>query len=144
MRRNTMSTAMNPVVHFEMPYERRERMAEFYQAAFGWQTQMLGEDMGDYVIATTTDSDENGPREPGRINGGFYAKRPDWPAQHPSIVIAVDDIKGSMKRVAEAGGKLLGEPMEIPGIGLYISFFDTEGNRVSILQPFPRTAARPK
>jgi hypothetical protein len=28
--------------------------------------------------------------------------------------------------------------MEIPGIGQYVSFMDTEGNRVSILQPSPR------
>jgi hypothetical protein len=25
--------------------------------------------------------------------------------------------------------------MEIPGVGLYVSFFDTEGNRVSMMQP---------
>jgi hypothetical protein len=25
--------------------------------------------------------------------------------------------------------------MEIPGVGKYVSFFDTEGNRVSMLQP---------
>jgi predicted enzyme related to lactoylglutathione lyase len=37
--------------------------------------------------------------------------------------------------VAEAGGEVLGEPMEIPGHGLYVSFFDTEGNRVSMMQP---------
>ena len=42
---------MNPVVHFEMPYDNRERMAKFYGSAFGWQTQMLGEDMGNYVLA---------------------------------------------------------------------------------------------
>ena len=27
-----------------------------------------------------------------------------------------------MKKVTEAGGKVLGEPMEIPGYGLYVSF----------------------
>jgi uncharacterized protein len=130
-----MSNKMNPVVHFEMPYDNRERMAQFYQTAFGWQTQMLGEDMGNYVLATTTESDENGPKESGRINGGFFLKKPEWPAQHPSIVIAVGDIKGSMKKVEEAGGKVLGEPWDIPGVGLYVSFIDTEGNRVSMLQP---------
>ncbi len=67
--------------------------------------------------------------------GGFYPKRDDWPAQYPSVVIAVDDIRGSRKKVEEAGGKVLGEPMEIPGVGLYVSFFDSEGNRVSMLQP---------
>ncbi len=34
---------MNPVVHFEMPYDDRKQMAEFYRAAFGWKTEMLGE-----------------------------------------------------------------------------------------------------
>jgi predicted enzyme related to lactoylglutathione lyase len=33
---------------------------------------------------------------------------------------------------------VLGEPMEIPGVGHYVSFIDTEGNRVSMLQPIPR------
>ena len=50
---------MNSVVHFEMPYDDRKRRAKFYQDAFGWQTRMLGEEMGNYVIATTTESDES-------------------------------------------------------------------------------------
>jgi hypothetical protein len=99
---------------------------------------MLGEEMGNYVLATTTESDESGPQKPGAINGGFFPKKPDWPAQHPSLVIAVDDIHAAMTEVAEAGGKVLGEPLEIPGVGQYVSFLDTEGNRVSMLQPGPR------
>jgi uncharacterized protein len=135
---------MNPVIHFEMPYDNRERMAKFYGSAFGWQTQMLGEDMGKYVVATTTATDDNGPKKPGAINGGFYAKQDDRPAQYPSVVIAVDDIKNAVKKVKEAGGNVLGEPMEIPGIGQYVSFTDTEGNRVSMLQPLPRLAQSAK
>ena len=131
---------MNPVVHFEMPYDDRSRMAKFYESAFGWQMQMMGEDMGNYVVATTTESGESGPKRPGAINGGFFPKKPDWPAQHPSVVIAVDDIRSAMKGVTHAGGKVLGEPMEIPGVGQYVSFFDTEGNRASMLQPLPRSA----
>jgi len=126
---------MNPVVHFEMPYDNRDRMATFYESAFGWQTQKLGAEMGNYVLATTTETDQGRPKQAGTINGGFYSKNPEWPAQHPSIVIAVDDIKESIKKVAAAGGQVLGEPMEIPGVGQYVSFMDSEGNRVSMLQP---------
>jgi uncharacterized protein len=129
---------MNPVVHFEMPYDNRERMAKFYGTAFGWQTQLLGQEMGNYVVATTTATDDRGPKTPGAINGGFFEKKDDWPAQYPSVVIAVDNIKDAVKKVKDAGGKVLGEPMEIPGIGQYVSFTDTEGNRVSMLQPLPR------
>jgi uncharacterized protein len=135
---------MDPVVHFEMPYENRERMANFYETAFGWQTQMLGDDMGNYVLATTTETDENGPKKPGAINGGFYPKDPDSPAQYPSIVIAVEDIKKAVKNVTDAGGEVLGEPMEIPGVGQYVSFTDPEGNRVSMLQPIPHHWHAPK
>jgi uncharacterized protein len=129
---------MDPVVHFEMPYENRERMAKFYGTAFGWQTQLLGEEMGKYVLATTTETGDTGPKKPGAINGGFFEKKADRPAQYPSVVIAVEDIQGTIKRVKDAGGKVLGDPMEIPGVGHYVSFTDTEGNRVSILQPLPR------
>jgi uncharacterized protein len=74
-------------------------------------------------------------KNPGAIKGGFYKKSAGMPAQYPSVVIAVGDIKEAMKKVTEAGGQVLGEPMEIPGYGLYVSFFDTEGNRVSMMQP---------
>ena len=46
---------MNPVVHFEMPAEDRKGMPDFYTKVFGRKTQMLGPEMGDYVLATTTD-----------------------------------------------------------------------------------------
>lgn len=126
---------MNPVIHFEMPAEDRKRMTEFYTKVFGWKTEQLGEDMGNYILAFTTDSDEKGPKRPGAINGGFYQKAQDKPMQYPSVVIAVDDIKAHAKTVENAGGKLLGEPWEIPGVGFYASFLDTEGNRLGMVQP---------
>jgi predicted enzyme related to lactoylglutathione lyase len=128
---------MNPVVHFEMPAADRNRMAAFYQRAFGWKTQMLGPEMGNYVVVTTAESDVKPGAPAGAINGGFFEKKPDWPAQHPSVVIAVEDVSAAMQRVNAAGGKTLGEPMQIPGIGKYVSFYDTEDNRVSMLQPDP-------
>jgi predicted enzyme related to lactoylglutathione lyase len=127
---------MNPVVHFEMPAEDRKRVADFYTKAFGWQTQFLGPEMGDYVLATTTEPGPDGrPKTPGAINGGFFPKSDEQPAQYPSVVIAVDDIQEHIKKVNQAGGEVLGDPVEIPGVGRYVSFLDTEGNRVGMLQP---------
>ena len=104
---------------------------------------MLGEDMGNYVLATTTETGKSGPKKPGAINGGFFQKKPDWPAQYPSVVIAVDDVKDAIRNVIDSGGKVLGEPMEIPGVGHYVSIIDTEGNRVSMLQPIPHNGHTP-
>jgi predicted enzyme related to lactoylglutathione lyase len=130
---------MNPVVHFEMPAADTRRMSEFYTRAFGWKTKQLGPEMGNYVLVQTTETEENGfPREPGRINGGFAARSESF--QAPNLVIGVENIREAMRKVAAAGGTVLsgqraGEPDDIPGVGLYASFIDTEGNRVGMLQP---------
>jgi uncharacterized protein len=127
---------MNPVVHFEMPYDDAGRMAKFYKSAFKWKMKKMGKKMGDYVLATTAESASDGrPEEPGSINGGFFPKKAEMPEQHPSVVIAVDNITKAMAKVNKAGGQVLGEPMDIPGVGAYVSFMDTEGNRASLLQP---------
>jgi predicted enzyme related to lactoylglutathione lyase len=126
---------MNPVVHFEMPYENKERLVKFYSQVFGWQMQKLDKEMGGYFTAMTTEVDEKRMiKRPGAINGGFYPKQSDAPSC-PSVVIAVDDLKEAMKNITDAGGKVLGKPVEIPGMGQYVSFIDSEGNRVSLLQP---------
>ena len=126
---------MNPVIHFEMPAEDRKRMSKFYTGVFGWKTEQMGPEMGEYVVVTTTESDMGRPKTPGAINGGFYQKTEDKLSQSPSIVIQVDDLKEHLDKIKKAGGKILGEIMDIPHVGLYVSFQDTEGNRVGILQP---------
>jgi uncharacterized protein len=126
----------NAVVHFEMQYEDVGRVMEFYTKAFGWGMKKLGEEMGFYVTAATAETDDKMMvKTPGAINGGFYPLKSAPKAKCPSVVIAVEDINKAMDDIKNAGGKVLGKPTEIPGIGMYASFTDTEGNRVSILQP---------
>jgi hypothetical protein len=129
---------MDPVVHFELPAEDRERMAAFYRAAFGWQIELLGPEMGSYTIATTTETVDGRPTTPGEINGGFFLRSDDATANTPSVVIAVEDIDATISAVEQAGGTVSGPPMEIPGVGTFAGFRDSEGNRVSMLQPLPR------
>lgn len=125
----------NPVVHFEMPYEDENRISNFYEQAFGWKMIKLWEDMGNYITAHTSETDENNMvKTPWTINWWFYPKNNDMPAQYPSVVISVEDIKNAMIDIKSAWWKVLGEPIDIPWVWLYVSFFDTEGNRSSILQ----------
>ncbi|HSX05678.1 MAG TPA: VOC family protein [Candidatus Saccharimonadales bacterium] len=125
----------NPVVHFEMPYKDAGRVSTFYKQAFGWDMVNAGEQMGNYITAATAATDENRMvKTPGTINGGFYSLNSAPQSTAPSVVISVDDLDQAIKDIEAAGGTLLGKPQEIPGIGLWVSFNDTEGNRVSILQ----------
>ena len=89
-----------------MPYEDRARMASFYTNAFGWKAQMMGPEMGDYVVVHTTETDEQGMiQRPGAINGGFYKKSASAPS--PSVVISVPDIHAAMQKVKDAGGQVV-------------------------------------
>ncbi|MHB8845020.1 MAG: VOC family protein [Nitrospirota bacterium] len=134
-----MRGKMYPVIHFEMPAKDNERVREFYESVFGWQITRLRPDMGDFQLAFTTETDKTSrmPKKPGAINGGFYKRtKPD---EQIKITILVDDIQEVVKRIKAAGGKFLsggqgGEVDEIPGVGLFASFLDTEGNVVSIYE----------
>jgi len=136
---------MNPVVHFEMPAKDKKRVSDFYSKAFGWQMNQFGPEMGNYLLANTTETDENRmPLKPGAINGGFFDYQDKDGFNVPHLVIAVDNIEESMKKVEEAGGKILGGMSgpdkidEIPGVGRYVSFDDSEGNHLGMLQPFTK------
>lgn len=123
----------HPVVHFEMPADDKDRVSKFYSEAFGWDMNKLGPEMNEYVLATTTETDKEGmPTTPGAINGGIYQKGED---ETIHFVISVDNLKDHMEVVKKAGGKIKGEPMDIPGIGKFVMIEDTEGNPVGMLQP---------
>ncbi len=125
---------MDSVVHFEMPAENKKRCSEFYTKVFDWKMQQLGENMGDYLLAETAETDKNHMvKTPGTINGGFF-KKGEY-GNIPHLVISVSNLDESMKKVEKLGGEVLGKPTEIPGIGMFVMFKDTEGNKVGMLQP---------
>lgn len=126
----------SPVVHFEMPTKDKKRVSEFYSKVFGWQMQQMGSEMGNYVLAQTTETDEQGMvKTPGNINGGFFEYKDEQGFQYPHVVIQVDNLEEAMKNVTDNGGQVLGSPMDIPGIGKYISIKDSEDNNVGMIQP---------
>ncbi len=124
---------MNPVVHFEMPYKDNKRVSKFYGTVFGWGMQYLPK-MGSYVLATTSPVTKNNMhKNKGAINGGFYPKSKDAGTVH--LVISVDNLNKHMEAVKKAGGKIIGKPMDIPGIGKFVMIKDTEENKIGMLQP---------
>ena len=124
------------VVHFEMPAKDKKRVSDFYSKVFGWGMVQTGPEMGNYTLAQTAETDKDGMvQTPGAINGGFFDYKNEEGFSAPHLVIAVDDITQSMGEVKAAGGEIKGEIMDIPGVGKYISFKDTEDNLVGILQP---------
>jgi hypothetical protein len=129
---------MGKVVHFEIPADDEGRARAFYGSIFGWRLQELPE--MDYTILMTTPVDQQTqlPLEPGAINGGLMKRSPDTPA--PVITVDVESIDDALRRIEAAGGSTVRARTEIPGMGAFAYFKDTEGNVVGLWETRPATA----
>ena len=128
---------MDKVVHFEIPADDLSRATEFYRSIFGWDLQdMQGEAMGLYTLARTTPVDEKtqAPTEPGAINGGLMKRVADTPS--PVITIQVDGIDDTLKKIEAGGGSTVQARTEMPGMGAFAYFKDSEGNVMGLWETF--------
>ncbi len=112
------------IVHFEIPHDDGDRARAFYEKAFGWQVMPMPE-MG-YTLIMTGPSGEQGPSEPGFINGGMMQR--EEPFTGPNLVIDVENLEDALKSVNEAGGTTVSERQAVGDMGFVAYFKDTEGN----------------
>ena len=69
------------------------------------------------------------------VGGGFNPINPENPAGTVTVYINTDNITETLGKIEGLGGKVLAQPMQIPGVGLFAVFCDLDGNKVALLQP---------
>ena len=122
---------MAKVVHFEIPFDNKDRAMKFYADTFGWNLQDMPQ--MSYVMATTVDVDSNfRPKESGAINGGLMQRPKEAP--NPTIYLDVESVDDAIEKVKAAGGKVVTPTTPIPGMGAYGRVKDTEGNVIGLFQ----------
>ena len=122
---------MDKVVHFEIPFDDKDRAMKFYAASFGWQLADMPQ--MNYVFARTTDVDgRQMPRDPGAINGGLLQRPREAP--HPAIYVDVASLDETLGKVQAAGGRVVTPKTPIPGMGAYARIADPEGNVIGLFQ----------
>ena len=113
----------NPVVHWEMMSRDPAKVADFYAKIFGWNVKHMPE--MNYRLVDTGGQ--------GGINGGIM--KPDKPEPWPgnlTMYIDVDDLAAYRKRVVDAGGRILIEEQEVPGMGKFALFTDPDGRMMGL------------
>jgi uncharacterized protein len=122
---------MDKVVHFEIPFENKQRAMKFYSETFGWQLTEMPQ--MNYVIASTVEvDDKHMPKESGAINGGLFERPKEAP--NPTVYVGVESVDSSVKKVEAAGGKVVTVKTPIPGMGAYARVADTEGNVIGLFE----------
>jgi predicted enzyme related to lactoylglutathione lyase len=118
------------VVHFEIPFDDGDRARGFYKEVFDWQVQTMPE-MGGYTLVTSGPSGDQGPTEPGFINGGMLS-REDATHSGPVIVVDVDSIDATLEKIAGLGGSPVAPKTPVGDMGFAAYFKDPEGNVVGL------------
>jgi len=119
---------MDRVVHFELPYDNKERSSKFYSEIFGWKLIDIPE--MEYTMVHAAEVDKNNMvTDKGAINGGLFQR--DKTADKPLIVIGVKSIDETIKKVLSSGGKVVTPKTPIPN-GSYARIQDTEGNIIGL------------
>lgn len=105
------------IVHWEFWSEDPARISDFYQKVFDWHIRPIPE--MNYCVVETGGK--------GGINGGIMKPQAGpWPGKM-TFYIDVDDLDAFGRKIQKAGGKLVVEKMEVPGVGQFSLFEDPDG-----------------
>ncbi len=111
-----------PVVHFEFWSENTESLSEFYSSVFDWKIRHVPE-MNYHLID---------PENEAGIGGGMMTpQKGPWPG-NLTFYIDVDDLDTFRKKIVEAGGKVVVEEIEMPGVGALALFEDPDGRVIGL------------
>jgi uncharacterized protein len=115
---------MPRVIHFEISADQPERAIQFYSEVFGWTFNKWTNDQADYWLVKTGEG-------PG-IDGGLF--RPMGPMIGHVNTVDVPDIDAYIQKVKDAGGEIVFDKHEIPGVGFHAYAKDTEGSIIGMIQ----------
>jgi len=109
----------HPVVHFEIGCKDREKTVKFFSELFGWNIQTAG---------------PAAMINPGEGITGLITSLGHEPNNYTIFYVQVDDVRASLDKVEQLGGKVLVPPVKIP-TGTFAWFADPEGNMVGLWKP---------
>jgi predicted enzyme related to lactoylglutathione lyase len=114
-----------PVVHWEFWSEAPQELSEFYKKVLDWNVRSMPD--LDYLLAETG---------AGGINGVMMKpKSGPWPAKL-TFYVNVDDLDAHAAKIADAGGKMVVDKMDVPGVGQLSLFEDLDGRVIWMWKPF--------
>lgn len=99
-----------------------ERTKNFYQSLFDWEMH----DISDDFLGFST---------PGELGGGFLRMNRVEPGNSAVLHIEVVEFERYADKVAELGGKVLGDMEEVPGYGSFLPITDPDGNHLTLWRP---------
>ena len=103
----------------------------FYGALFGWE-KTTSFDMGPTGLYQSYG-------RAGRELGGMFRTTPDMPPAAWMLYVRVDDIRSKVEELKALGGKVMKDPMEVPGGDWIVHVTDPQGAMFALHTPAKKT-----
>jgi predicted enzyme related to lactoylglutathione lyase len=111
------------ITHIEFSTKDLEETKKFYSDVFEWEIK-------DYP-----DMDYTTFEAEGGTGGGFSPVSDESPAGSILVYINTPELDVTLQKISAAGGTILMDGYDIPGVGRMATFKDPTGNIVALLQP---------
>ena len=110
------------ICYLEIPAKRVEDSARFYSEIFGWSVRQRGD--GNLAFD-----------DPGGVSGTWVKEADRSADERTRAYIMVDSIADSLKRIEDAGGRVLTQRTDIgPNMGAFAAFADPVGNEFGLYE----------
>jgi predicted enzyme related to lactoylglutathione lyase len=120
---------MPTVYHFDIPVDDANRAQQFYKNVFGWDMKKVESQVEPKVELWMCETeDKNGKKG---ITGGMM-KRDTLPTV--TNYILVNSIDEYISKINKSGGRVTVQRTEIPNIGFYAMFLDSENNLFGLFE----------
>lgn len=116
----------NPAYWFEIPVMDMARAVKFYNTVLGTELHVM---TGTAVPLATF------PADASYDSAGALIQMPELRPGTDGPVVYLNggaDLQVALNRVADAGGRVLLSKTQIPNVGYFAMFIDTEGNRLGL------------
>lgn len=110
--------------HIEIPADEPERARQFYQEVFGWTFPPEIPGFEGYHMFTTPAGEEG--------LGGAIGKRGEMAPEQVRSYINVTSVDETLAAIEANGGDIVTAKSEVPGMGWFGVFRDTEGNELAV------------
>ncbi len=116
---------MPKFIHIDISANDPSRAAEFYRRAFGWTLTKLEGPVPYWLISTD-------PINPDAVGAGIGQRSEPWQTVVPTIDVPSADEAAAA--ITQAGGSIVLPKTLVEGVGHLVTFKDTEGNILSVLE----------
>ncbi len=122
----------NNAIHFEIPADDVQRAKSFYEDVYGWKIdkiEMEGCDM-DYWGVNVTGEDMKKIKP--SVCGGLMKRKSEEQKGILNYVVVNDEVETFVPQIEKLGGKIMVPVTEIPNVGKFVIFQDSEANIIAI------------